>query len=118
MERIAKLLPQCQVVVFEDYDKGAINSSIIESTVLPWRRNTTFRRWSIRREEIFLLTKMSLFFKPNLKELREGLKIEVAAANQQQVEKATALLKDKLQAKGVMVTLPNTACTSDLRIRK
>src|SRR5579859_4086857 len=33
MDRITKLLPQCQVVVFEDYDKGAINSSVIEKTV-------------------------------------------------------------------------------------
>src|SRR6266487_1887613 len=33
LERIEKLVPQCQVVVFEDYDKGAINLAIIEKTV-------------------------------------------------------------------------------------
>ncbi len=104
LERIEKLLPQCQVVVFEDYDKGVINSSIIEKTVAlagmhdiptvvdPKKRN-------------FLSYKNITLFKPNLKELREGLKIEVSAANQLQVEQAVALLKDKLKAKGVMVTL-------------
>ena len=44
-------------------------------------------------------------FKPNLKELREGLKMEVDAANHQQVTSAVELLKAKLNAKGILVTL-------------
>jgi len=53
----------------------------------------------------FLAYKNVTLFKPNLKELREGLKVEIAASNQQQVEQASAALKAKLQAKAVMVTL-------------
>jgi D-glycero-beta-D-manno-heptose-7-phosphate kinase len=44
-------------------------------------------------------------FKPNLKELREGLKIDVEAANQSTVENAVEKLKEKLNAAGVMLTL-------------
>src|SRR5258708_7931440 len=41
MDKVTKLLPQCQVVIFEDYDKGAINPSIIEKTVaLAIKQNT------------------------------------------------------------------------------
>ncbi len=32
LERITKLISQCDVVIFEDYDKGAINPTIIEKT--------------------------------------------------------------------------------------
>src|SRR5579859_6616270 len=117
MDRITKLLPQCQVVVFEDYDKGAINSSVIEKTVAlavkhgiptvvdPKKRN-------------FLAYKNVTLFKPNLKELCEGLKIDVAASNQRQVEQATALLKGKLQAKGIMVTLSEHGVYIDFEDQK
>ncbi|MBS1487926.1 MAG: D-glycero-beta-D-manno-heptose-7-phosphate kinase [Bacteroidetes bacterium] len=103
-QRIEKLLPTCQVVIFEDYDKGVLNDHIIAKTVAlasqlkiptvvdPKKRN-------------FLSYKEVTLFKPNLKELREGLKIEVAAANLDQVKAASKLLRQKLNAQGVMVTL-------------
>jgi D-glycero-beta-D-manno-heptose-7-phosphate kinase len=104
LSRITELLPQCQVVIFEDYDKGAINLSLIDQVVGlaeklgipvvvdPKKRN-------------FISYRNVTLFKPNLKELREGLKMDVIAANQTQVEQATTMLKEKLNAKGVMVTL-------------
>ncbi|HNP07076.1 MAG TPA: bifunctional ADP-heptose synthase [Cyclobacteriaceae bacterium] len=103
IKRIKKLLPQCDAVIFEDYDKGAINSSLIEKTVQladkkgiptivdPKKRN-------------FLSYKNVTLFKPNLKELCEGLKMEIAATDQNQVEKAVAILRDKLNT-GILVTL-------------
>jgi D-glycero-beta-D-manno-heptose-7-phosphate kinase len=57
-------------------------------------------------------------FKPNLKELREGLKIEVDAGNQPQVEKAVALLKQKLNATGVMLTLSEHGVYIDFENQK
>ncbi len=104
LKKIEKLLSKCQVVIFEDYDKGVLNSSIIEKTIVianelgiptvvdPKKRN-------------FLTYKNVTLFKPNLKELREGLKTEVEARNQNQVATAVDLLKEKLNAKGVLVTL-------------
>ena len=117
MERITKLLPQCQVVVFEDYDKGVINASVIERTVALAAKHKIPTVVDPKRRN-FLAYKNVTLFKPNLKELREGLKIDVAAANQTQVEQATALLKDKLQAKGVMVTLSEHGVYIDFEDQK
>lgn len=104
LERIEKLMPVCHVVVFEDYDKGVLNTSIIEKTIaLAKRRNIPTIVDPKKRN--FLAYMGVTLFKPNLKELREGLKIEVEAGNQTQVEKAVELLKEKLQAEGVMLTL-------------
>jgi len=117
LDKISKLLPQCQVVIFEDYDKGAINASIIQQAVAlankyhiptvvdPKKRN-------------FLAYKNVTLFKPNLKELREGLKIDVSASNQEQVEHAAATLKEKLQARGVIVTLSEHGIYIDFENQK
>jgi rfaE bifunctional protein kinase chain/domain len=117
MERITVLLPTCQVVVFEDYDKGVINTSIIEKTVaLAIKHNIPTVVDPKKRN--FLSYKNVTLFKPNLKELRDGLKIDVASGNQPQVEHATALLKEKLQARGVMVTLSEYGVYIDLDDQK
>jgi rfaE bifunctional protein kinase chain/domain len=104
LERIEKLMPACQVVIFEDYDKGVLNPSIIEKTIALAKRKNISTIVDPKKRN-FLAYKGVTLFKPNLKELREGLKIEVEASNQAQVEKAVELLKEKLQAEGVMLTL-------------
>jgi rfaE bifunctional protein kinase chain/domain len=104
LEKIEKLLPECDVIIFEDYDKGALNGKIIANTTeLALKKNIPTVVDPKKRN--FLQYKNVSLFKPNLKELREGLKIEVAAGNQDQVQKAATLLKENLNANGVMVTL-------------
>jgi rfaE bifunctional protein kinase chain/domain len=104
LERIEKLMPACHVIVFEDYDKGVLNTSIIEKTIAFAKRKNIPTVVDPKKRN-FLAYKGVTLFKPNLKELREGLKIEVEASNQIQVEKAVELLKEKLKAEGVMLTL-------------
>ena len=104
LERIEKLMPACHVIVFEDYDKGVLNASIIEKTIALAKRKNIPTVVDPKKRN-FLAYKGVTLFKPNLKELREGLKIEVEASNQIQVEKAVELLKEKLHAEGVMLTL-------------
>src|SRR6185369_11893346 len=117
LEKITKLLSQCQVVIFEDYDKGTITPSIIDKTVaLATQQNIPTLVDPKKRN--FLAYKNVTLFKPNLKELREGLKIEVNASNQKQVEQATAMLKEKLQAKGVIVTLSEHGVYIDFENQK
>ncbi len=104
MLRIEKLLPACQVVIFEDYDKGVLNESIIEKTMILATKNKIPTVVDPKKRN-FLSYKGVTLFKPNLKELREGLKVDVEAANQYTVENAVDLLKEKLNAAGVMLTL-------------
>ena len=117
LKKIEKLLSKCQVVIFEDYDKGVLNSSIIEKTIAmanelgiptvvdPKKRN-------------FLAYKNVTLFKPNIKELREGLKTEVESSNQHQVATAVNLLKEKLNAKGILVTLSEHGAYIDFENHK
>lgn len=117
MERIEKLLPSCQVVIFEDYDKGVLNASIIEKTVLLANKNSIPTVVDPKRRN-FLSYKGVTLFKPNLKELREGLKIDVEAANQSSIERAVDQLKEKLNALGVMLTLSEYGVYIDFQNEK
>ncbi len=117
LEKIEKLLPVCHVVIFEDYDKGVLTTSIIENSIAlanklgiptvvdPKKRN-------------FLVYKEVTLFKPNLKELREGLKIDVNAGDQHQVASAVESLKAKLHAKGILVTLSEHGAYIDFENQK
>lgn len=104
LAHIKNLLPECDVVIFEDYDKGVINKTIISeaiaeanklgipSVVDPKKRN-------------FLDYKGATLFKPNLKELKEGLKIDVDPTDIESIKAASKALQDVLESKMVMVTL-------------
>ena len=117
MERIEKLLPLCQVVIFEDYDKGVLNDTIIEKTVQLATKNNIPTVVDPKKRN-FLSYKGVTLFKPNLKELREGLKIEVEASNQSTVERAVDQLKEKLNAAGVMLTLSEYGVYIDFQHEK
>ena len=117
MLRIEKILPSCHVVIFEDYDKGAINESIIEKTVA-LSKSKKIPTVVDPKKRNFLSYKGVTLFKPNLKELREGLKIDVEVANQPMVEKAVDQLKTKLNVDGVMLTLSEHGVYIDFQNQK
>ncbi len=104
IKKITTLLPQCDVVIFEDYDKGAINATIIEKAVALANQKGIPTIVDPKKRNFLSYKNVSLF-KPNLKELREGLKVEVESDNQMQVVKAVDLVKEKLNTNGVMATL-------------
>jgi rfaE bifunctional protein kinase chain/domain len=103
-QRIQTLLPRCQVVIFEDYDKGVLDKTIIEKTVslanellIPTIVDPKLRN--------FLHYDRVTLFKPNLKELREGLKIDFNPDDQSELQKVATLLQDKLGIKQALITL-------------
>jgi len=101
IERIASLLPKANVVIFQDYDKGTITPNVISSTVELAKKKGIPTVVDPKRRNFLAYERVTLF-KPNLKELREGLKVDVDASH---IEKAVEQLKGKLNAEGVMVTL-------------
>ena len=103
LKQIEMLIPQCDAIIFEDYDKGVINASLIEKTVALANKKGIPTIVDPKKRN-FLAYQGVTLFKPNLKELREGLKLDIEGGNQSQVEKAVAALKEKLNA-GVLVTL-------------
>lgn len=104
LKKIEELLPQCQVVIFEDYDKGVLNAEIIKQTTA-WAASKKIPTVVDPKKRNFLAYENVTLFKPNLKELREGLKIELDGKNDHQVAGAVEAIRQKLNAKGVMATL-------------
>ena len=74
--KILSLLPGCQVVVFEDYDKGVITPKLIDAIVKK-ANQLGIPTVVDPKKNNFLEYKEVTLFKPNLKELREGLKVEI-----------------------------------------
>ena len=92
------------VIIFEDYDKGVITKTLIENVVAK-AKSKNIPTVVDPKKRNFMDYKGVTLFKPNLKELREGLKVEVEADDMAQVQHATQSLKDKLSIENVMVTL-------------
>lgn len=104
LQHIKNLLPECDVVVFEDYDKGVINKTVISQTIEEANRLGIPTVVDPKKRN-FMDYKGATLFKPNLKELREGLNIEVDPENLDSIKTAAKKLQDALEAQMVMVTL-------------
>ena len=104
--RFAALLPRADVVIFEDYDKGVLNEAII-TDFIGQARAAGVPTVVDPKKKNFLAYRHCTLFKPNLKELREGLKMEFddTAADQPRFEAAVARLRQLLAPATVLVTL-------------
>ncbi|NMM48718.1 bifunctional heptose 7-phosphate kinase/heptose 1-phosphate adenyltransferase [Marinigracilibium pacificum] len=92
------------VVIFEDYDKGTINEHVISETV-SYAKDKNVPTVVDPKKRNFNFYKNVTLFKPNLKELREGLHVDVQGNNRTQIDEAVKLLKDKLNADSILLTL-------------
>lgn len=104
LQHIKNLLPECDVVVFEDYDKGVINKTIIAETISEANRLGIPTVVDPKKRN-FMDYKGATLFKPNLKELREGMKVEVDPSDMASIQAASVALQQVLDAKMIMVTL-------------
>ena len=103
-QRFTEELENCDVVIFEDYNKGVLHSKNIElliqkcvvkgipTIVDPKKAN-------------FLAYKNVTLFKPNLKEIKEGLKIETDLSEQSNLNDAISELMSSLNNEFTLVTL-------------
>lgn len=92
------------VIIFEDYDKGVITTSLIEQVVeLAKSKNIPVAVDPKKRN--FLNYKNVSLFKPNLKELKEGLNIEIDTSIPATLEYAAKQIREKLNAKMALITL-------------
>lgn len=91
-------------IIFEDYDKGVITPFLIKSVVDLATAKGIITVVDPKKRNFLSYNNVSLF-KPNLKELREGLKLEIDLAKDNELDIAVQILQDKLKASRVMVTL-------------
>jgi rfaE bifunctional protein kinase chain/domain len=104
LKRVASLLPSCSVVIFQDYDKGVLSERVIAGIVKQASQAGIPTVVDPKKRNFNYYKNVSLF-KPNLKELRDGLHAAVNPTNDQDLKSAVSKLKNELLAKGVMATL-------------
>lgn len=106
LERILSLIKarKADAIIFEDYDKGVITPGLIEAvvniakehgipvTVDPKKRN-------------FMAYKGVSMFKPNLKELKEGLKVDAELSNPEELKSLVREFQVNQDVEMVLATL-------------
>lgn len=91
-------------IIFQDYDKGVITEKIIKQTVSLAKENNIPTTVDPKHRN-FSLYKGVTLFKPNLKELKEGLKIEFSQPTLENLTDAALLLHGKQNISQVFITL-------------
>lgn len=102
--RIGRLIKNSDVIIFEDYDKGVITPEIIAFTVEQARAQEIPVVVDPKKRN-FLDYKGVTLFKPNLKELREGLNINVKKDDIEGLKQAVRALQHELTCEGILITL-------------
>ena len=91
-------------IIFEDYDKGLITEELIRVTVSLANEKNIITVVDPKNRNFHFYRDVTLF-KPNLKELKEGLKIDIDPGNRSEIEKAVNELQKQLGVKMLMLTL-------------
>jgi len=106
VERIRAVIAQRgpAAVIIEDYDKGVMTANTIAGTIEAARQQGIPVAVDPKLRN-FLRYRGVTLFKPNVKELREGLKVDVNGADIDSVRRAVERLEQELQNTMTMVTL-------------
>lgn len=106
LERIKSLIANKQIaaVVFQDYNKGVISENLIESVVAICNEKN-IPVIADPKKKNFLAYKNISLFKPNLKELTEGLHLDKAPSSKQELDEAAKELQSQLNNKTTLITL-------------
>jgi len=92
-------------IIFEDYNKGVLTDSVIQNTIKIAKEKDIPTAEDPKKEN-FLSYKGVSLFKPNLKELKEGLNLNFDFnSNKELFEKGIEVLEEKLQNEISFITL-------------
>ena len=105
-KRIEEILDKekIEVIIFEDYDKGVITEDLIEA-VVKMADKRGIPTTADPKKKNFLNYRNITLFKPNLKELKEGLNMEFENAKDEGFHQAIEKLQSMLNAKNIFITL-------------
>lgn len=103
LEKIFKSV-SFDVVVFEDYNKGLLTERLIHKAIKIAKDLNIPTIVDPKKDNFFAYKNVDIF-KPNLKEIKEGLAVEFDVLSNAQLAKNVELVRTKLNAKGVLLTL-------------
>tara|TARA_B100001758_G_C18354734_1_gene582007 strand:+ start:1 stop:900 length:900 start_codon:yes stop_codon:yes gene_type:complete len=101
---IEKLISNVDVVILQDYNKGVLTNKVI-TEVIKIANSKKIPNIVDPKKENFLNYKNCTIFKPNLTEIKAGIKTNFNADNQQEIKNASGKLRDLLNSKGILLTL-------------
>ncbi|GAB4034025.1 bifunctional heptose 7-phosphate kinase/heptose 1-phosphate adenyltransferase [Spirosoma gilvum] len=104
IDKAKSLIPTCHVVIFEDYDKGVLSKEAI-AEITDFANEQGVPTVVDPKKRNFLSYQNTTLFKPNLKELREGLKVDFDVDDPKEFQGAVDQLKQQLNLKGALITL-------------
>ena len=106
VEKVKKIITgqKIDALIFQDYDKGVLTPSLIEQVTFIARANKIPTLVDPKRRSFFNYTDITLF-KPNFKELTEGLNIVISKSDHKALFEASQQLHRENAIKNVMVTL-------------
>ncbi len=102
------------VIIFEDYNKGLITPKLI-SKVVEWAKIKGIPTCVDPKKKNFTAYKGVSLFKPNLKELREGLKLDIGSDNINELQRAISSFRVKQKFETAMVTLAEKGIITNSR---
>jgi rfaE bifunctional protein kinase chain/domain len=101
---IEKFIPEVDLIIFEDYDKGCIDSEIIRHTI-SLAHNNDVKVAVDPKYKNFLVYDGCDLFKPNFKELRNSLKLFGIGKTMDDLSTAVGLMREQMELNDILVTL-------------
>ena len=92
------------VMIFEDYNKGVLTPRIISECIAESSRRGVITAVDPKRKNFFSYQGVEIF-KPNLKEVREGLNLQLEVINKEVLENIHEQLEEKLHHHISFITL-------------
>ena len=105
------------VIIFEDYNKGLITTKLV-SKVVELAKSKNIPTCVDPKKKNFNTYKGVSLFKPNLKELREGIKMDVSGDNINELQRAVSSFRVKQKAEPILVTLAEKGVITNSRTIK
>ena len=104
VERISVLLKDAEVLIFEDYDKGVLTKENIAQITAEAKKNNVPVVVDPKKRNFKHYHYVDLF-KPNLKELKEGLNIDFDAEDTAAFEDSIKQMMEHMHLKHAMITM-------------
>jgi D-glycero-beta-D-manno-heptose-7-phosphate kinase len=105
------------VIIFEDYNKGLITPRLVNK-VVEQAKNKGIPTCVDPKKKNFATYKGVSLFKPNLKELKEGLKLDISGDNIGELQRAISSFRVKIKAETILVTLADKGIVTNSRKEK
>lgn len=92
------------VIIFQDYNKGLLTKTVIQKAIKAAKNKGIPTIVDPKKENFFSYQSVDIF-KPNLKEIKEGLNLDFDETSKAELFKHVNELRNKINAEGILLTL-------------